>query len=228
MILVAGAAQADTTETRQRFMVVNGDVKFTVTRVDRTSETLSSTTVLVIDEKTRKAFRLESKRNYAAQTADYRFTDVVSKEYVAARYALPLKAKTRSETAVELQRAAGTTAAVDMTLSTGTAAETLDEMSWRSETRSRRAKEKVRGTLSTSFTAALEDLQTVLSVPPLSDFCYELVSHVQAGGCEPNPLVRLATLPPDCGFDAAQGEPCSKEQRKRADDIRKAGRGNRY
>lgn len=227
VLMMAAVAQAQT-ESRQRFAVINGDVKFNMTRIERIGEIHSATIVLVRDESDGKSYRLESNRNYSAQTAEYRLTDLESKEYVAARYKLPLKSKTRSETADELRAAARSTAVVNMTLSTARASETLDEMSWRTESKARASKVKVKGTLSPGLVSVLGRLQTVLSVPPLGDFCYELVSHLQSGGCDPDPAVRLATLPPDCAFDAANGEPCSKEQNQRAQDIRKAGRGNRY
>lgn len=227
LMMIAAAARADT-ETRQHFMVMNGDAKFTVTRIDRISETASASVVLVRDETSGRLYKLGSARNYSAQTAEYRFTDVASKEYVGTRYKLPLKAKTRTETSEELRATARTTGVVNMTLSTANASETLDEMSWRTEAKARKAKEKVKGTLSPDLGSVLERFQTVLSVPPLSDFCHELISHVQAGGCEPNSSVRLATLPPDCAFDAANGEACSQEQSLRAHNIRKAGHGSRY
>jgi hypothetical protein len=215
-------------ESRQHFAVHNGTAKFTVTRIDTTGEQRSSAVVLIRENATGRKYELRSERNYAAQTADYRFVDAASGEYVAAHYKLPLKAVTRSETAAELRAAARTTAVVHMTLATARASEQLDEVSWRTEAKSRDAKRRITGTLSPEFVQTMARLQAVLSVPPLVDFCHELISHLQSGGCGPNKTVRLATLPPDCSFDEAHGVPCSNVQRQRAQAIRKSGTGSRY
>jgi len=135
VLMTAAVAQAQT-ESRQRFVVINGDVKFNVTRIERIGEIHSATIVLVRDESDGKSYRLESNRNYSAQTAEYRLIDLASKEYQNA-----------IGTADQLRAATRSTAVVNMTLSTAR---------------------------------------------------------------------------------DANGEPCSKEQNQRAQDIRRVGRGNRY
>ena len=231
--IAASLAIAGTTatarDTRQHFSVRNGSDQFTVTRIDTIDDNASRYAALIRDEATGKLYQAEAKRSYAAQTAEYRLTDLATKESVSVSYKLPLKAKNRADTETELRAKAKTTEPVPVTISAGGSSATFNEHEWRTNTAAAKdARAKLKAKITPAFSGVLTRLQPVLAIPFLAEFCHELVSHFTAAQCGPVQTVRMVTLPPDCGFDAKFGERCSTTQAERAKAVRQAGHGNRY
>jgi len=226
-VLVLASLGAQASESRQHFLITNGSNRFTATRIDNVDTHRTISTVLMRDEKTGRLYRFESTRNYVAQTAEYRLSDVAGKEFVSARYNLPLKAASREATGAELRAMQKSTIRVPLTLSVPGQSHTLNEEEWLGGTGGP-IRAKLRGHLSAEFQDMLARISSVMSVPQLSDFCFELVGRVVGEVCRPVASVRLATMPPDCAFDASFGATCSEKQMERAKAVRKAGKGSRY
>jgi hypothetical protein len=213
-IVTLSAAQH--TETRQHYIVFGNSAKFTATRIDSTTDTVSKYTTLLKDEGTGRLYRLEGIRNYAAGTGEYRLTDVASREWVAVKYAIPTAGKDRRSAQAEIAKGAAEGKAIKVTMFTRTAAEELDENAWRIRATSAEHRNRIRGSLSAGMIAAATSIQSLASVPLLEDYCIELLAPLTARNCPRSADIKFAFIPPNCGFDAMFGETCTEKQQKNA------------
>lgn len=229
MLIVAVSSFArPATEQRQRFQVTLGSYAFTVTRIDTIGETVTTHTAIVRDDSNGKMYRLQSIRNFAAQTGEYRMADLSTNAWVSAKYDIPMDGRTLQAAAAESRRQAKAGKTLKLRLSTAGASQELDEMQWRMPNASAASRNLVKGTLSAEFLRTAERLHSIASVPQLEEFCMELLTPLLGQSCRPTGALRLATLPPDCSFDAKGGHPCSAVQVQNAAAVRAKGRGHYY
>jgi hypothetical protein len=228
LCLLASSSFADS-EVRQHFGLTNAGNHFAITRIDRAGDPVTSYTVLVRDEQTHKAYRLEGTRNFAAQTFSFRLAEIGGQHtFIEANFKLPLKSRSRADTQMELRSEEARHRAVDVTLSTHGASMTKPEAEWRSAGASP-ARNSLIATLPADFAAIVNQLQAVALVPQMADFCADFLAYFASNpDCRPKSGVQLVTLPPDCSFDDTHGEPCSDDQHGRAKGILKNGKGRYY
>lgn len=203
-------------ETRQHFIVFGSGAKFTATRIESTSDTISRYTTLLKDESTNRLYRLEGTRNYAAGTGEYRLTDAASKEWVAVKYSIPTKGKDRRSAQAEIAQAAKGGKALQVTMSTRGASEELDEHAWRMAATSSAHRNRIKASLSPELIAVASRLQRLASVPLLQDYCIELLAPLTAEPCPRSADIKFAFIPPNCDFDAKFGAKCSEKQEAKA------------
>jgi hypothetical protein len=216
-------------EMRQHFAVVNGGDRFEVTRIERHDPNVVDTTVLVRDAVTQRIYRLESNRNYEAQTFDLRMTDVEApKLFVAIHFKLPFTATSLKETKAEFQAPDLRSRAVGVRLSAPGGSIEKSEKEWHSAAAAS-AKTTLLRELPSAFQGAIDRLQNVAIVPELNEFCADFLGYfATTPDCRLTSKVRLETLPPDCAFDAKYGQPCSTAQLQQAKAVRTRGHGRFY
>jgi hypothetical protein len=226
--LLATSLSADS-EVRQHFGLKSAGNHFVVTRIDRAGDPVSNYTVLIRDEQTQKAYRLESTRNFQAQTFNFRLAEIgIPHVFIEAKFKLPLHGRNRSETALEIQSEEAKHRPVEVTLATHGASITKTEAEWHTIAASD-ARKSLTQTLPPEFTAIADQLQGVAVVPQLGEFCADFLAYfASVPDCRPKSGVQLVTLPPDCSFDQKHGEPCSDDQRGNVKKIMKNGQGRYY
>jgi hypothetical protein len=226
--LLATSLSADS-EIRQHFGLMSHGNNFAVTRIDRAGDPVSAYTLLIRDEQTQKTYRLESVRNYQVQTFIYRLTEIASPHvFIEAKFALPLNAKSRSATQLELHSEEAKHRPVGVTLSTHGASITKTEAEWHSRNAAD-ARSSLTAALPPDFLAVVNKLQAVAVVPQMIDFCADFLAYfASTPDCQLKSGVQLVTLPPDCSFDQKHGEPCSDGQRAKVKSIVKNGKGRYY
>ena len=228
LLVAASTFARPATEQRQRFRVTLGSSAFTVTRIDSIGEALTTHTAIILDESSGKTYRLQSIRNFAAQTGEYRMTDLASNAWVSARFDIPMEGRTLETTANESRKQAKSGRTLKLRLATAGASQELDEMLWRMPNASASSRNLVKSTLSPDFIRTAERVHAIASVPQLEEFCMELLTPLLGEMCRPTGALRLATLPPDCAFDAKGGHPCSATQTQKAAAVLAKGRGLYY
>jgi hypothetical protein len=228
LCLLATSLFADS-EIRQHFGLISHGNRFAVTRIDRAGDPVSRYTVLIQDENTKKSYRLESTRNFQAQTFNLRLDEIGPPHvFIEAKFRLPLHATSRSETELELRSEEAKHRSVEVTLSTHGASIKKSEADWHSIDASN-AKSSLTATLPPDFVSVLNKLQGVAVVPQMAEFCVDFLAYFASNpDCRPKSGVQLVTLPPDCSFDQIHGEPCSDEQRGKVRAIMNNGKGRYY
>ncbi|HEY2322344.1 MAG TPA: hypothetical protein VGJ82_05705 [Thermoanaerobaculia bacterium] len=216
-------AQDAVSESRTHFELKSQDgfADFTCTLVERVSEKLLSTRVLLQDPLGER-FLISSVHDFEHQTATREIREIGGSDFLRYTMFLPYSAKTMSATRAEahahpeLLHDSNTkfelSAAGNSSIS-GIASFWKDPptaLQWRS---------RARLMLSAEFLNSLEFLETVgifrdQSIPDMDSIVMPLVLYRTE--CRLDVHLMKTALPPDCGFDSKFGVDCSDKQKETA------------
>jgi hypothetical protein len=221
LVVVSSAwGQAPVRETRRHWEVVSRSGKtvyYTVTELNRFSETEDRTVYLVEDTKGNR-YEMSSTMSYWKQENEKLIRDLRRKTFIRQTYRYPLKAKTRSETIAEARRT-GASARHDPTVvvETESTSREATQSQWMDDENARLWRSELRTMTDPTLLDALEGMRAILfSQLNLQVLCQQLVMRFLYGdSCTKASIASVKVAMPDCFFDTRFGYPCSPSQKVR-------------
>ena len=233
ILLLASSALAGQNSVDYRFHYVVADHNrsplYYVTAIERRDERQSSEIYLILNTTTGQRLQIDVERDYRTHESTTEYS-LDGKHSAKVRLQLPFIAATTFQETVEEGKKHKELfdADVPITVESTGHSEKMTEKMLKSESSSgdahRRAKNAVGDTLSAAVTSAL----AVLSFPQIHGACstVELVTDGQK--CVGDTRFMIATVTPDCAFDADFGRPCGPEHSEKAKAIAASGTERPY
>ncbi|HEY0157441.1 MAG TPA: hypothetical protein VGF28_09170 [Thermoanaerobaculia bacterium] len=226
--LQSNGGEVDPEESRQHYVLrhpKDKTVHYEVTVVDRSSERLDETWLLVSDVGLGRSI-LHTRHFYEDQSVVYEMSDVTRKDYIRTSFTMPYTAKTRSG----MLREARNSPTVGMLPALLTI--TTPGGEWRSVDfeaaewqRLRELRASIRPTVSFSLIESAERMRGSLFAISAGRIFYDFVAKylVYQTSDDTSFALEQVYADPSCDFDRSFGFPCSDEQQTRVKAAAKAG-----
>jgi hypothetical protein len=210
-------------ESRAHFQLKSQDglADFTCTRIERTSDTLLSSQVLLLDSRGEKLL-ISSVHDFEHQTAVREIREIGGTDFLRYTMFLPFTAKTLAATQAEAhshpELLHDTNTRFELS-AVGNASISGIASFWKDAPTAHEWRNRARLMLAPEFVNTLEFLETAglfrePSIPDMHSIVMPLVLY--RTDCQLETHLARSALPPDCAFDGKFGFNCSDQQKERA------------